>query len=84
MNVISETLTLLGSLPKGTSGTVVSFDENQPEMVDRLREMGFAEGLHVELLHKSPFGGDPIAIRVGSMTVALRREQANLIKVQIV
>lgn len=84
MNAISDTIVSLGTLSPGTSGKVSMFDETNPEMVDRLREIGFAEGLDVELLHQSPFGGDPIAVRIDVMTVALRREQANLIKVQIV
>jgi len=84
MNLLSNTVSLLGTLPKGTSGKLYAFDTIDPQMVDRLREMGFAEGLLIELLHQSPFGGDPIAVRVGSMTIALRRQQANLIKVQIV
>lgn len=84
MNVVSNTVSLLGSLAPGASGTVSAFDSNSPEMVDRLREMGFSEGLEIELLHQSPFGGDPIAVRVDNMTIALRREQANMIKVEIV
>lgn len=84
MNIMSETISMLGELSPGASGTVSEFDNNNPEMVERLREMGFAEGLSIEILHQSPFGGDPIAVRVDSMTVALRREQANLVKVQIV
>lgn len=84
MNAISDTIVSLGSLAPGSSGKVSMFDETDSGMVDRLREIGFAEGLDIELLHQSPFGGDPIAVRIDVMTVALRREQANLIKVQIV
>jgi len=75
----------LGTLSPGVSGIVADFDmqndHNRTDMVDRLREMGFAEGLEVEFLHQSPFGRDPIAVRVGAMTVALRRKEANLIRV---
>jgi ferrous iron transport protein A len=39
----------------------------------RLRHFGFDEGVTVEPLHLGPFGRDPIAIRVGRMTVAIRR-----------
>lgn len=84
MNAISDTIVSLGSLKPGSSGKVSAFDETDPNIVDQLREIGFAEGLDVELLHQSPFGGDPIAVRIDVMTIALRREQANLIKVQIV
>jgi ferrous iron transport protein A len=47
----------------------------------RLRNFGFDEGVTVEPLHLGPFGGDPIAIRVGRMTVAIRRKHAGAIGV---
>jgi len=77
----------LGGLEPGALGTLDTFDPTAhhlgEEMVNRLREMGFAEGLEVELLHESIFGKDPIAIRVDGMTVALRRAEANIIKVHL-
>jgi ferrous iron transport protein A len=48
----------------------------------RLRHFGFDEGVTVEPLHLGPFGRDPIAIRVGRMTVAIRRKHAGAILVQ--
>jgi ferrous iron transport protein A len=48
----------------------------------RLRHLGFDEGVTVEPLHLGPFGRDPIAIRVGRMTVAIRRKHAGAIQVQ--
>ena len=47
----------------------------------RLRHFGFDEGVVVEPLHLGPFGRDPIAIRVGRMTVAIRRKHAGAISV---
>ena len=35
----------------------------------------------VEPLHLGPFGRDPIAIRVGRMTVAIRRKHAGAVRV---
>ena len=50
----------------------------------RLRELGFDEGVSVETLHSgSIFGRDPIACRVGRMTVAIRRVQASAIRVAL-
>lgn len=46
----------------------------------RLHEMGFDEGVDVEVMHKAPLG-DPIALRVGNSLIALRRAQAALIEV---
>ncbi len=47
----------------------------------RLKHFGFDEGVGVEPLHLGPFGRDPIAIRVGRMTVAIRRKHAGAIRV---
>ena len=42
---------------------------------------GFDEGVAVEPLHLGPFGRDPLAVRVGRMTVAIRRSHARAVKV---
>jgi ferrous iron transport protein A len=47
----------------------------------RLKHFGFDEGVVVEPLHLGPFGRDPIAIRVGRMTVAIRRRHAGAVQV---
>jgi ferrous iron transport protein A len=47
----------------------------------RLRHFGFDEGVAVEPLHLGPFGKDPLAVRVGRMTVAIRRNHARAIRV---
>ncbi|WP_417461463.1 FeoA family protein [Kordiimonas sp.] len=78
----------LGQMRPGARGRIASFDAaashcHHNDMVDRLREMGFAEDLEIEVLHQSPFGRDPIAVRVGKMTVALRRKDAHIVKVQL-
>ena len=50
--------------------------ENEVELERRLLELGFVEGAQVELLHQGLFGGDPIAMKVDDMRVALRRREA--------
>ena len=47
----------------------------------RLKHFGFDEGVTVEPLHLGPFGRDPLAVRVGRMTVAIRRNHARAIRV---
>ena len=78
----------LGEMTKGFKGRVTGIEAKKNEqdnhMSDHLRELGFSEGLSVELLHHSPFGRDPIAVKIGSMTIALRRKQANHIIVETV
>lgn len=75
----------LGACKPGFNGTISGFMPDEKSLdntaIEQLREMGFAEGLAVAVLHQNPFGKDPIAVRVGAMTIALRRRQANLVQV---
>jgi len=47
----------------------------------RLKELGFVRGEEVTILHKGYFGGEPLAVRVGQSTFALRNFEAALIGV---
>ncbi len=75
--------TALGAARKGFRGTVASVLPIEgvgrlpaDEMERRLIEMGFIEGAAVEIIHEGPIQRDPIAVRVGNATVALRRRDA--------
>ena len=46
------------------------------ELESRLIELGFVEGARVEVLHEGLVGRDPIAVRVDSITIAVRRREA--------
>ena len=73
----------LEALPRRQHATVAAIDWSQlaaPE-ARRLRELGFDEGVEVEVLHRARLGGGPIACRIGRMTVALRRAVAGAIHV---
>ena len=83
-----RTHTLLGEADRGFSGLigaiVVDADHNgvpAAEIERRLIELGFVEGAMVEVLHEGPVGRDPIAVRVNSTTIALRRREAMAIRV---
>jgi ferrous iron transport protein A len=73
----------LDRLAVGTRARVSSVDWTALDDGEacRLRHFGFDEGVTVEPLHLGPFGRDPIAIRVGRMTVAIRRRHAGAISV---
>jgi ferrous iron transport protein A len=73
----------LDLLKVGRRATVVSIDWSSLEEAEasRLRHFGFDEGVVVEPLHLGPFGRDPLAIRVGRMTVAIRRNHARAVRV---
>jgi ferrous iron transport protein A len=73
----------LSDLKIGDQSIILGFDTSRVEdqefaadLEDRLLEIGFEEGLDVEVLHKGTFGGDPLAVKIGTITVALRKMEA--------
>lgn len=72
-------LTPLGRGARGLRGVVIKVGAGQadPELERRLLEIGFVEGARVEILHTGPIGGDPLAVRIDDMRVALRRREAD-------
>lgn len=73
----------LGLATRGFSGVIqriVPRDAqsalSDQELESRLIELGFNEGVRVEILHEGLLGRDPIAVRVNDITIALRRREA--------
>lgn len=79
---MSEPVTL-DALSPGVRARIVEIgaDESGSDLHLRLYEMGFDEGVEVEILHRGPIGGDPIAVQVGGMMVAMRRGDAALVTI---
>ena len=73
----------LDSLALGKRARIASIDWAALEEAEacRLRQFGFDEGVAVVPLHLGPVGRDPLAVRVGRMTVAIRRAHARAIQV---
>jgi len=73
----------LDELAVGQRARVLSVDWQALDESEacRLRHFGFDEGVAIEPLHLGPFGRDPIAVRVGRMTVAIRRRHARAVRV---
>ena len=73
----------LDQLPLGARAMIAAIDWDGLEQTEaaRLKHFGFDEGVAVEPLHCGPLGRDPIAIRVGRMTVAIRRAHAKAVRV---
>lgn len=72
----------------GESGIIakVSLDEGADARLGadglrRLTELGFVPGEHLRVIRRGFPSGDPIAVRVGNSTFALRRTEASAIKV---
>lgn len=49
----------------------------------RLMELGFIQGAVVEVMHRAPLFGDPIAVMVRGMLVALRHYEAERVDVTL-
>ena len=75
--------TSLDQLKLGVRARIAAIDWSALEDSEacRLRHFGFDEGVMVEPLHLGPFGRDPLAVRVGRMTVAIRRAHARAVRV---
>ncbi len=74
---------LLCDLSEGDVALIERIDANGPdcEVTRRLRELGFVPGARCEVVARMWLGGDPIAVRVGGSTFALRRREASHIGV---
>jgi len=73
----------LGLAKRGYSGVIQHLSASAAgsalsdvELESRLIELGFVEGARVEILHEGIVGGDPIAVRVDNVTIAVRRREA--------
>jgi ferrous iron transport protein A len=71
----------IDELPAGRTAVITRIDDAHRDGL-RLRELGFDEGVEVEVRHRGAIGGDPIAVRVGSNVVAMRRGFARLVEVE--
>jgi len=88
---IGATEVSLAALRKGASAEIIALDEaaaaaalTSGELERRLIEMGLVEGALIEVLHEGFPRRDPIAVRVGDHTIALRRSEANAVRVRCV
>ncbi len=74
----------LESLPTGDSAVVerVSAPAHAPEWGRWLNEIGFVPGEHVSVIARAVPGGDPMVVRVGHSTFALRRAEAACVGVK--
>ena len=75
----------LDELPRLVGARVVRLvdaaDADERELVLRMLEIGFLPGEHVCVIAHGYPGHDPIAVRIGHTTFALRRYEAALIRV---
>ena len=58
-------------------------DADSQDVVLRLMEIGFLPGESVQIIAAGFPGSDPLAVRVGQATFALRRHEASLVQVSV-
>jgi ferrous iron transport protein A len=70
--------------PNGLDCRVVSVQgpEGAPDWPRWLAEIGFLPGERVTVTARSPWGGDPMVVRIGQSTFALRRAEAACVRVE--
>ncbi len=81
----------LATLHKGDRGVVTDVRDDAQSLGDeahstisrRLLELGFIAGEPIEVVEEIWPGGDPIAVRLGCSTFALRRREAGAVMVAV-
>ena len=53
--------------------------DDQPALAQQLEALGFLPGESVCVMSRGAWGGDPLAVRVGLSTFALRRDEARCV-----
>jgi ferrous iron transport protein A len=85
LRVTSSTAISLHQLPNHQWATVLDVEEPQSpedrELALRLVEIGFVAGEAVRIVASGVPGREPLAVRLGRTTFALRRREAALIRV---
>jgi ferrous iron transport protein A len=78
----------LAQLHRGESAVVSGLapvagmeDELAGSLLARLRDLGFVSGARCEVVARMWPAGDPLAVRVGGSTFALRRVEADAVRV---
>jgi Fe2+ transport system protein FeoA len=80
----------LAQLRRGESAVVSGLDAAQTfgdsssdtaALLARLRDLGFVAGTRCEIVARMWLGGDPLVVRIGGSTFALRRAEAAAVQV---
>lgn len=69
--------------PALVTGLVPARDGREHSTLLRLLEIGFVPGEAVQVLARGAWGGNPLAVRVGQATFALRQQEAAMVQVQV-
>lgn len=75
----------LTELPRRTAATVCTVEDRIPNdaIARRLRELGFVSGEPVEVMAAGPFGAEPLLVQIGFTRFALRRAEAERVRIRL-
>jgi len=78
----------LAELARGETGLVTGLSavagltgDHADTLITRLRDLGFVAGARCEVIARMWPSGDPLAVRIGGSTFALRRVEADAVRV---
>ena len=76
----------LTELPRRKAAHVESVEDRAPNdaIARRLRELGFVAGEQVEVMAAGPLGAEPLLVQVGFTRFALRRAEAERVRIRVV
>ena len=74
----------LTDLPQRVAALVVGVDDASPNdgVARRLCELGFVGGERVEVMAAGPVGAEPLLVQIGYTRFALRRREADRVRVE--
>lgn len=74
----------LTDLPRRTGAVVDEVLDQSPNdpIARRLRELGFIAGERVEIVAAGPFGAEPLLVQIGFTRFALRRAEADRVRLR--
>lgn len=74
----------LSELSRRATAVVDHVEDREPAdpISQRLRELGFVTGEPVRVVAVGPFGGDPLVVQVGFTRFALRRQEADRVRLR--
>jgi len=69
-------------MPKGCQAVVDAVEDAHLDdaIARRLRDLGFVAGELVRVIARAPLGGDPLLVQVGYTRFALRRREADRVR----
>ncbi|MEE4211102.1 MAG: FeoA family protein [Parvularcula sp.] len=72
----------LRELRRGELARIAAIETDDASLREQLDDHGFRPGEDIELMAYGPFGGVPVAVRLGRAMVALRSLEAAAIRVR--